>query len=48
MEFCGQDTLQSLIEKGLYRSELKVWRVFREIVEGLAHVHRQVGFIVDS
>jgi translation initiation factor 2-alpha kinase 4 len=41
MEFCGQDTLQSLIKKGLYRSEQKVWRVFREIVEGLAYVHQQ-------
>ena len=42
MEFCGQNTLRNLIEKGLFKFQQKLWRAFREIVEGLAYVHRQV------
>ncbi|XP_062510331.1 eIF-2-alpha kinase GCN2-like isoform X2 [Corticium candelabrum] len=41
MEFCGQNTLRNLIEKGLFKFQQKLWRAFREIVEGLAYVHRQ-------
>lgn len=41
MEYCGGKTLKDLIEKGLYQNEDKVWCLFREILQGLNHIHEQ-------
>ena len=41
MEYCGGKTLKDLIDNGLYRNEDKVWVLFREILQGLNHIHEQ-------
>lgn len=41
MEFCEKSTLRTAIDNGLYMEEDRLWRLFREIVEGLAHIHQQ-------
>lgn len=41
MEFCEKSTLRTAIDNGLYEDDERVWRLFREIVEGLAHIHQQ-------
>ncbi|KAG7210245.1 hypothetical protein KM043_011793 [Ampulex compressa] len=41
MEFCEKSTLRTAIDNGLYEEKERVWRLFREIVEGLAHIHQQ-------
>lgn len=41
MEFCEKSTLRNAIDNGLSEEEERVWRLFREIVEGLAHIHQQ-------
>lgn len=35
MEFCEKSTLRNAIDNGLYLEEDRVWRLFREIVEGM-------------
>lgn len=43
MEFCDKNTLREVIDKNeLYADKTRVRRLFREIVEGLAHIHQQV------
>lgn len=42
MEYCEKSTLRNLIDEGLHQEEERVWRLLREIVEGLAHIHSQV------
>jgi eukaryotic translation initiation factor 2-alpha kinase 4 len=42
MEFCEKSTLRDCIDAGLYRDTNRVWQLFREIVEGLVHIHEQV------
>ena len=42
MEYCEKSTLRNLIDGGLHEDKERVWRLFREIVEGLVHVHTQV------
>lgn len=39
MEFCEKQTLRDLIRKGLYDDPEEYWRLFRQILEGLAHIH---------
>jgi translation initiation factor 2-alpha kinase 4 len=39
MEFCEKQTLRDLIRKDLYDDPEEYWRLFRQILEGLAHVH---------
>ncbi|KAK5131739.1 eukaryotic translation initiation factor 2-alpha kinase, partial [Cryomyces antarcticus] len=39
MEYCEKLTLRDLVRKGLYDHPDEVWRLFRQIVEGLAHIH---------
>lgn len=34
MEFCEKSTLRSAIDNNLYLDEDRLWRLFREIVEG--------------
>ncbi|CAL7948676.1 unnamed protein product [Xylocopa violacea] len=41
MEFCEKSTLRTAIDARLYEDQERVWRLFREIVEGLAHIHQQ-------
>ncbi|KAJ0173486.1 hypothetical protein K1T71_010635 [Dendrolimus kikuchii] len=41
MEFCEKHTLRQAIDTGLYQEHFRAWRLFREIVEGLAHVHQR-------
>ena len=43
MEFCENSTLRSAIDEGLYKNQERIWRLLREIVEGLVHVHSQVS-----
>jgi len=42
MEYCEKSTLRDMINEGICSETEKVARYFREIVEGLAHVHSQV------
>lgn len=35
MEFCEKSTLKNAIENNLYQEQDRVWRLFREIVEGV-------------
>lgn len=39
MELCEKQTLRDLIRRGLYDDPDEVWRLFRQMLEGLAHVH---------
>uniref|UniRef100_A0A0A9YXK3 non-specific serine/threonine protein kinase n=2 Tax=Lygus hesperus TaxID=30085 RepID=A0A0A9YXK3_LYGHE len=41
MELCEKSTLRVAIDEGLYNNGERVWRLFREIVEGLCHIHNQ-------
>ncbi|XP_066249145.1 eIF-2-alpha kinase GCN2 isoform X1 [Euwallacea similis] len=41
MEFCEKSTLRTAIDHNLYEDEDRVWRLFREMVDGLAHIHTQ-------
>ena len=42
MEYCEKSTLRNLIDEGLHKDKERIWRLFREIVEGLVHIHTQV------
>jgi translation initiation factor 2-alpha kinase 4 len=39
MEFCEKQTLRDLIRNGLYDDPDEYWRLFRQTIEGLAHIH---------
>ncbi|KAH7318357.1 anticodon binding domain of tRNAs-domain-containing protein [Stachybotrys elegans] len=39
MEYCEKRTLRDLISRGLYKNTSEIWRLFRQILEGLAHIH---------
>ncbi|KAF4450856.1 PEK/GCN2 protein kinase [Fusarium austroafricanum] len=39
MEYCEKRTLRDLIAKNLYEKTEEIWRLFRQILEGLAHIH---------
>ncbi|CAH0728599.1 unnamed protein product, partial [Brenthis ino] len=41
MEFCEKNTLRQAIDNSLYKDHIRAWRLFREILEGLAHVHQK-------
>lgn len=40
MEFCPNQTLRDVIDEGILEAE-DCWRLFRQILEGLAHIHAQ-------
>ena len=42
MEYCEKNTLRQAIDMGLHDNSDRVWRLFREIIEGLVHLHEQV------
>ena len=39
MEYCEKKTLRDLIRQGLQKDQEEIWRLFRQILEGLAHIH---------
>ena len=39
MEYCEKRTLRDLISRDLYKNSQEIWRLFRQILEGLAHIH---------
>ena len=43
MEYCANNTLRQLIDSGQLQNSKndKEWQLFREIVEGLVHIHTQ-------
>ncbi|MFT7802001.1 eIF-2-alpha kinase GCN2 isoform X1 [Arapaima gigas] len=41
MEYCEKSTLRDTIDKGLYQDNSRLWRLFREILDGLAYIHEQ-------
>ncbi|KAI7805015.1 putative eukaryotic translation initiation factor 2-alpha kinase 4, partial [Triplophysa rosa] len=41
MEYCEKSTLRDTIDEGLYRDVSRLWRLFREILDGLAYIHEQ-------
>lgn len=41
MEFCEKSTLRTAIDGNLYQDKERLWKLFREIVDGLSHIHQQ-------
>ncbi|TQB70294.1 hypothetical protein MPDQ_000703 [Monascus purpureus] len=39
MEYCEKHTLRDLIRNGLYDDVDRSWRLFRQILDGLSHIH---------
>ncbi|PNY27719.1 Serine/threonine-protein kinase gcn2 [Tolypocladium capitatum] len=39
MEYCEKRTLRDLISRNLFKNTAEIWRLFRQILEGLAHIH---------
>lgn len=39
MEYCEGKTLRELIDNGLYRERAEIWRLFRQVCEGLEYIH---------
>ncbi|KAI1449818.1 serine/threonine-protein kinase gcn2 [Annulohypoxylon stygium] len=39
MEYCDKRTLRDLIQRNLWKESEEVWRLFRQILEGLVHIH---------
>ncbi|KAB8209727.1 anticodon binding domain of tRNAs-domain-containing protein [Aspergillus parasiticus] len=39
MEYCEKHTLRDLIKNGLYDDVDRTWRLFRQILDGLSHIH---------
>lgn len=41
MEYCEKSTLRNAIDDNLYQDESRVWRLLREVLEGLSYIHQQ-------
>ncbi|TSO67491.1 eIF-2-alpha kinase GCN2 [Bagarius yarrelli] len=41
MEYCEKSTLRDTIDQGLHRDCSRLWRLFREILDGIAYIHEQ-------
>ncbi|KAF1374984.1 hypothetical protein PFLUV_G00234700 [Perca fluviatilis] len=41
MEYCEKSTLRDTIDHGLHQDQNRLWRLFREILDGLAYIHEQ-------
>ncbi|KAI2643420.1 serine/threonine-protein kinase gcn2 [Xylaria nigripes] len=39
MEYCDKRTLRDLIQRNLWKESEETWRLFRQILEGLVHIH---------
>ena len=40
MELCEKNTLRNAIESGLFKETARIWKLFRQILEGLAFIHK--------
>uniref|UniRef100_A0A8V0ZSX6 non-specific serine/threonine protein kinase n=1 Tax=Gallus gallus TaxID=9031 RepID=A0A8V0ZSX6_CHICK len=41
MEYCEKSTLRDTIDRGLHEDTSRLWRLFREILDGLAYIHEK-------
>uniref|UniRef100_A0A672HF79 Protein kinase domain-containing protein n=1 Tax=Salarias fasciatus TaxID=181472 RepID=A0A672HF79_SALFA len=41
MEYCEKSTLRDTIDHGLHQDQNRLWRLFREILDGLTYIHEQ-------
>uniref|UniRef100_A0A8C8DLJ2 non-specific serine/threonine protein kinase n=1 Tax=Oryzias sinensis TaxID=183150 RepID=A0A8C8DLJ2_9TELE len=41
MEYCEKSTLRDTIDQSLHLDQNRLWRLFREILDGLAYIHEQ-------
>ncbi|KAM7375697.1 hypothetical protein PAMP_005481 [Pampus punctatissimus] len=41
MEYCEKSTLRDTIDHDLHQDQNRLWRLFREILDGLAYIHEQ-------
>ncbi|XP_077179044.1 eIF-2-alpha kinase GCN2 isoform X2 [Paroedura picta] len=41
MEYCEKSTLRDTIDQGLHQDTNRLWRLFREILDGLAYIHEK-------
>ncbi|XP_067310946.1 eIF-2-alpha kinase GCN2 isoform X2 [Pseudorasbora parva] len=41
MEYCEKSTLRDTIDQGLHQDSSRLWRLFREILDGLSYIHEQ-------
>uniref|UniRef100_A0A6J0TZA8 non-specific serine/threonine protein kinase n=1 Tax=Pogona vitticeps TaxID=103695 RepID=A0A6J0TZA8_9SAUR len=41
MEYCEKSTLRDTIDQGLHDDTNRLWRLFREILDGLAYIHEK-------
>ncbi|KAL2098648.1 hypothetical protein ACEWY4_005128 [Coilia grayii] len=41
MEYCERSTLRDTIDQALHLDSSRLWRLFREILDGLAYIHEQ-------
>ncbi|XP_072314052.1 eIF-2-alpha kinase GCN2 [Eucyclogobius newberryi] len=41
MEYCEKSTLRDTIDHELHMDQTRLWRLFREILDGLAYIHAQ-------
>ena len=39
MEYCEKRTLRDLIKRNLHKDNAEIWRLFRQVLEGLVHIH---------
>ncbi|KAI1002532.1 eIF-2-alpha kinase [Podosphaera aphanis] len=39
MEYCEKQTLRDLIKREIHKDNQEIWRLFRQILEGLVHIH---------
>ncbi|KAI4287854.1 MAG: hypothetical protein L6R35_002883 [Caloplaca aegaea] len=39
MEYCEKQTLRDVIKSGIQDNAVEVWRYFRQVLQGLAHIH---------
>ncbi|KAI8633188.1 serine/threonine-protein kinase gcn2 [Xylariaceae sp. FL1651] len=39
MEYCDKRTLRDLIQRNLWKETEEIWRLFRQILEGLVYIH---------
>uniref|UniRef100_A0A8C7FGM6 non-specific serine/threonine protein kinase n=1 Tax=Oncorhynchus kisutch TaxID=8019 RepID=A0A8C7FGM6_ONCKI len=41
MQYCEKSTLRDTIDQSLHQDNSRLWRFFREILDGLAYIHQQ-------
>lgn len=48
MEYCEKSTLRDTIDHSLHQDQNRLWRLFREILDGLAYIHEQVRYRIST